>query len=285
MKVYKHDSFFSSGESIHIFHTVDSVEIPPHTHEFIEIVYVRSGEVTHTVDGISFNAKRGDVIFVNYGSTHEFSSKEGHEYYNICFSPEVVSDSVITADNAFSLLSLTAFNEMSSASDGPVISFNGKERDEIENILEAMLAERKESREQCERVLECYISILFTKMLRRVSFPEDIETVDLWRSLADYIDENLDSRLTLSHLASKCFYNPSYFSRIFKEKFGQPLTEYITSRRINAAKELLLTSELSASEIGEKVGFSDKGSFYHAFSRSTGKTPAVYRAEKRDKRA
>ena len=64
MKVYKNDAFFDHGESIHIFHTASARLEPLHTHEFIEIVYVRSGEVTHTVDGVSFKAGRGDIIFV-----------------------------------------------------------------------------------------------------------------------------------------------------------------------------------------------------------------------------
>ena len=99
----------------------------------------------------------------------------------------------------------------------------------------------------------------------------------IWQSLSEYIDQNLDSRLTLAALAEKCFYNPSYFSRIFKEKFGVSLTEYITRKRLSHAIMLLSESVLSVEEIRECVGFPDKNSLYHAFSRYLGTTPGEYR--------
>jgi two-component system response regulator YesN len=115
-------------------------------------------------------------------------------------------------------------------------------------------------------------------MLRKTELGIEKKELDgLWQSLSEYIDQNLDSRLTLAALAEKCFYNPSYFSRIFKEKFGVSLTEYITRKRLSHAIMLLSESVLSVEEIGECVGFPDKNSLYHAFSRYLGTTPGEYR--------
>ena len=96
---------------------------------------------------------------------------------------------------------------------------------------------------------------------------------DLWQKLASFIDANLESKLSLSDLARQSFYNPSYFSRIFKEKFGVSFLEYVTKRRVDAAVALLKTTELSVDEISRRVGFSDRSSFYHAFSRFEKGTP------------
>lgn len=95
-----------------------------------------------------------------------------------------------------------------------------------------------------------------------------------------YIDENIDSRLTLAELAQKCFYNPSYFSRIFKEKFGVTFLEYVAKRRLTYAIELLQSTALSLDEIAEQVGFSDTKGLYHAFSRYMDATPSEYRKNK-----
>ena len=92
-----------------------------------------------------------------------------------------------------------------------------------------------------------------------------------------YIDNNLDSKLTLNDLAQKCFYNPSYFSRIFKEKFKISFVEYITQKRLARAIELLKNTDVSVSDVGQRVGFSDNKSFYHAFSRYYHCTPSQYR--------
>ena len=106
------------------------------------------------------------------------------------------------------------------------------------------------------------------------------ESSDLWDKLLKYIDDNLSSELSLPYLAKKCFYNPSYFSRVFKEKFGVSLTEYITRKRLSHAIDLLSESEISVEEICERTGFADKSSLYHAFSRYLGKTPGEYRRGK-----
>ena len=282
MRIYKAERFIRKGQSIGIFSADKAVYEAPHVHEFIEIIYARSGEAVETVDGVDYSVKRGDMIFINYGSTHAFkkTSEKKYEYVNICFSPEVVANSIITSENAFSLLSLTAFNEMSRGAKGEKLTFFGAERQEIENILDAMLREKKEGQPSSDKILESYMNIIITKMLRKTSFQVDKEELDdVWRELSDYIDENLDAKLTLSLLASKCFYNPSYFSRAFKEKFGMTLTEYITKKRIAYASKLLLESDMSIDEISERVGFSDRSSFYHTFSKIMGTTPSEYRGK------
>ena len=119
-------------------------------------------------------------------------------------------------------------------------------------------------------------------MLRKTEMGMDSGELDgMWRELSAYIDENLDASLTLSELAKRCFYNPSYFSRIFKEKFGVSLVEYKTQRRIEKASELLTDTELPIDEISDRVGFSDRHSFYHAFSKHMKQTPAAYRASRK----
>ena len=108
----------------------------------------------------------------------------------------------------------------------------------------------------------------------------DKSSPDLWEELLDYIDANLDADLTLSTLAGKCFYNPSYFSRIFKERFDMSLTEYINRRRIDYAIRLFRETKISTEEIAERAGFSSKSSFYRVFTKITGRSPSEYRNQK-----
>ena len=101
-----------SNKNLHIFQCSGSPSVPDfqvHTHDFIEIVYVLSGEMVHEIDGCDYHTARGDMLFMNYGCTHTFSSDGAYTYVNILFSPELMADAVITAQNAFSVLSLSAF--------------------------------------------------------------------------------------------------------------------------------------------------------------------------------
>ena len=167
---------------------------------------------------------------------------------------------------------------MRAEAEGGKITFFSKERDEIEHILYSMLSEHKEKSALYIPLLENYLNIIITKMLRKSKLGlGDEAVIGVWRELSDYIDENLGSDLKLSTLARRCFYNPSYFSRIFKEKFGTSPVEYISRRRVDYAAKLLRETDLNIDDIAEKVGFCDRSSFYSAFSKHKNMTPAEFR--------
>lgn len=281
MKVYGSERWIQKGSSVGIFHSkCRTRNETPHSHEFIEIVYVSSGSATQRVDKAEYEVERGDILFINYGSVHAFLPHENFSYINICFSPETLGNAIITEENALALLSLTTFDEMRRNAKGDCISFRGAERREVEQILDLMLREYRECLPASQRMLESYLNILITKMLRKTaSLPQIEGEQGLWRELAEYIEDNPDAELTLAALARKCFYNPSYFSRAFKKKFHMPLTEYVARRRVEHAISLLRESTLSVEEICTKVGFPDRSSLYHAFAKFTGASPSAYRNE------
>jgi AraC-like DNA-binding protein len=221
------------------------------------------------------------VIFLNYGDTHTFAPRGSFSHYEIFFAPKLVEEGVISPTNALTLFSLSAFGELLGEDGFEKLSFRGEERREIEFILSAMLREYTEEKEEADTVLTHYLNVLLTKFRRAshaVTADDAIE--DIWERLRGYIDEHPEENLTLSSLASKSFYNPSYFSRVFKEHFNMSLTEYVNHRRVELAKTLLLKGELSVEEIAYRVGYSSKTSFYRAFMRVTGATPAEYKNKK-----
>ncbi len=278
MRIYTTDEMMTRCRTMQVTRCPYVKSFKEHTHEFIELVYITSGAVEHTVDGHSYSLKHGDILFMNCGCTHSFCSDEDFTYVNILFSPEFVGESIVNSVNAFSLFSLTAFNEMRGGSEFGKVSFFGNERREIENLIEEMLDEYEAQETYWESVLRNHLNTLIIKMIRKTEMgiaPKEMD--DIWYSLSEYIDNNIDSKLTLSELAQKCFYNPSYFSRIFKEKFGVSLMEYVTKKRVDHAIELLSNTDISVDEISSRVGFSDRNSLYHAFSKYGKGSPRSYR--------
>ena len=112
---------------------------------------------------------------------------------------------------------------------------------------------------------------------------EESDSDRMWRQLTEYIEGNPNADLSLPTLARKCFYNPAYFSRIFKEKFGVSLVEYVNRNRVERASHLLRESDMSVDEIIASVGFSDRSNFYRVFSKFTGTTPADLRKNAKNK--
>ena len=278
MKIYKSEDFIERGRSVGIFRARNSSPEPMHSHDFIELVYIRSGRAIQHIDDESYEVSRGDVLFINRGSVHSFEPLCEMEYINICFSPEVVSDSIITKENAPTLLLLTAYEELRRGRDGGVISFHGEERTEAEGLLDAMLREHGRDEPYAYRIVESYMNVFVMRMLRALERGiADDGLDDMWRQLTEYIDENCSERVSLSELAKRCFYNPSYFSRAFKQRVGVSLTEYVARKRVERASALLTDTDMSVEKICETVGFSDRSAFYRAFVKYMGITVGEYR--------
>ena len=280
MLEYKSEKFIKDDLSLGIFLDRHGSVIGVHTHDFVEIVYVLDGEAVEKINDVSYRLRRGDMLFINYGSTHTRESAVDYSYYNLCFAPEILGNRIINKENAFYLLSLSAFEEITSDTFEGRIHFSGEERRIIETILDDIHYEHSKKLPERSAVIESYMTVLISKIIRKMrpSKSVDESASGVWASLSEYIDKNFNKRLTLSDLAKRCFYNPSYFSRAFKEKFNISLTDYINRERARVAAELLTGTSKSIDEIAEDCGYGDKTGLYRAFDKFYGCTPAEYRA-------
>ena len=96
--------------------------------------------------------------------------------------------------------------------------------------------------------------------------------------IMEWIQANYDADLTVSEVASKFGYHPSYITAIFKKATGYTLIEYINIQRIKAAQNLLTTTpKLPIEKISEMVGYRDEKYFMKLFKRYEGVTPTGYR--------
>ena len=94
---------------------------------------------------------------------------------------------------------------------------------------------------------------------------------------ADYIEEHLADDIPLATLADLVRLSPYHFCRSFRQSFGVPQHRYHADRRIERAKQLLASRELSITAIALRLGFSEASTFSVAFHRLVGQTPSRYR--------
>ena len=98
--------------------------------------------------------------------------------------------------------------------------------------------------------------------------------------IVKFIDENYDKKITVKSLADKCFYNPTYFSTVFRERYGTSCQNYIKEKRLSEAIKLLKNSCLSVEEIMGKVGYNDRSLFYRHLKKFSGYSPSEIREHK-----
>ena len=278
MRIFKSSALIGDGR-IGLHRAKTNASISEHTHDYIEIVYVSSGAATEYVDGMKYNVRRGDIIFMTPNSIHSFVPGAKFEHVEIFFSPRLIGEAVITSAQALSMLALSSFDNLRNNKSFGLIRMDESEIGEVEALLAVMEREFNEKREGYEAYMCNCLNMLLIKMLRNVS--SDNCGGDIWEALMEYIEENYEKKLTLTSLASKCFYNPSYFSRTFKQRYGVSFTVYLRNKRIEQAKKLLLCNDMTIEEIAGAVGFSDRSAFYAAFEDDTGMTPLRYRKNKK----
>ena len=92
-----------------------------------------------------------------------------------------------------------------------------------------------------------------------------------------YMKKYYNHNLQLKDVAALVGYNPSYFSRIFSERYGKSFTETLAGIRIEEAKRMLKHSQLSIAVISEHVGYMDNNYFSAVFKKKTGISPYKYR--------
>jgi AraC-like DNA-binding protein len=96
------------------------------------------------------------------------------------------------------------------------------------------------------------------------------------RECMDYIYYHLHYKLTLQELASQVSLSPNYLAILFKKEKGTTIQEYIRSKRIEAAKNMLLYSNYTQTEIGQFLAFSSSSHFIKVFKEQVGLTPKQY---------
>ena len=92
----------------------------------------------------------------------------------------------------------------------------------------------------------------------------------------EYINNNLSAVLTLEKLASMANFNTIYFHKLFKASTGKTLHEYVENQRLKKAINMLISTDMTLTEIAYECGFSSQSYFNYAFKRRMGTTPRGY---------
>jgi AraC family transcriptional regulator, transcriptional activator of the genes for pyochelin and ferripyochelin receptors len=104
--------------------------------------------------------------------------------------------------------------------------------------------------------------------------------IDMLMQVKALVQEGIDAPLTLQELARKVGINEFKLKKGFKHLFGTTIYDYLTSLRMEKAKQMLLETELRFDEISELVGFAERASFDKAFKKHFSYTPAYLRKYK-----
>ncbi len=222
-----------------------------------EIELYVDGEGESVVDNVSYPHQKGRLLFVGPGITRYSKNKFVCYYVHLIPDEEtsLLLKSVATSFivSKYKLLE-DAFKEVIRLSDGEGNDLLLQSR--LYELLHIIIGESKGGGQTLQikpggnRVIQKALS---------------------------YMDENYTEEITLKEIAEYMSFSPVYFHNVFKDYMGITPHAYIEKKRIDAAKDYLLTGELSLEEIAVRCGFKSHSYFAYCFKRSEGISPTAFR--------
>lgn len=226
---------------------------PRHMHRSFELNYVFAGELLCEVDGHKFSAKAGEGILTLPGQIHSFRTETANESMLFIFSSDWVED---------------FYNEMRGSRFLPPVC-----RLDDGSFVD-VLRSKNTSRYRIKAVLYDLCS-RFYESCPRVQINE--ADFALTNSIAVYIEQHYQERITLTGMAETLGYNHCYLSGFFNRHFGTGFSAYVNGYRLQYAKEYLRESDKKITEIASLCGFDSIRNFNRTFRQEFGLTPNEYR--------
>ena len=104
------------------------------------------------------------------------------------------------------------------------------------------------------------------------------------KTAVDFIDSHyMDEEISLNTVANVANVSSNHFSALFSQNMGQTFIEYLTTLRMNKAKELLRCTGMRSSEIAGEIGYKDAHYFSYLFKKTQGMAPSDYRKAREEK--
>lgn len=119
------------------------------------------------------------------------------------------------------------------------------------------------------------MQIDFAKRMKEIR-QDKIYSIHVRRCL-NYIYDHLHEQVTLEKLAEVEKLSCCYLSKIFSKETGVPVKRFIVTAKVNTAKNMLVYSDFTLSEIAMSLGFSSQSALSAAFKKVTRQTPAKFR--------
>ena len=245
-----------------------------HSHNFYELLYCRGGTgVEYLVGSDRYRLQKGDIVLVPPGISHRpILPEEMKEPY--------VRD-VLWVSTEFVDMLADAYPDNTAAErdHSTPIRTAGTRWESIGELFRSGVKEAEKQAPGWESAVMGYALLIFAKLkqayIERSAGELKAEKRELLDEITAYIETYYANAMTLGDLAKRFYVSESTISHLFKQKMGVSLHQYVTQRRLIAAKNLILRG-VPMEAVAEQVGFSDYSSFYRAFKGAFGISPRQF---------
>ena len=255
-------------------------EVALHHHDFYEIYFFLSGNVSYNIESRSYRLSPGDVLLINPQELHQplvSPEKQNYERYVLWLSSSFLQQFILPDQD------LSQCFDTSQPTHTNLIRPDGVTRELLTYLFQQLIREQ-DSREfaaelNCLSLLAQLLVLVNRTALRAGRAPEPRENADsvVYRILG-YIGEHYNEDLSLDFLANEFFLSKYHLSREFSRVVGTSVHRYIVQKRLIMARQMMAAGT-STSEVSQLCGFGDYSNFYRAFINEYQISPRKYQEE------
>jgi len=241
----------------------------PHRHEYEEIIIITKGTPWHFIDFKKETIEPPVAIYVAQGKIHQFKPDDQTEGWVIRYQNEFIPDS--------------RFHFYSNFIDNINYPLDSTSCLEKLNTLCEMMLDEYQAAPPDLIMIKHLLAALLTKLeaqgrsrLKEVNNPNNTQQVS-FNNFLKILEQNYKRPEDVQFYADKLNMSVRNLNLVCKAIFDKSVSEIIETRKLIEARQLLINTDMSVSEIGYELGYNEKAYFTRVFSKKTGITPTEFR--------
>lgn len=260
--------------------------MPPHIHEFYQIIWFRRGQGTHHVDFVDYPITDNTIFFIAPGQIHAFDGNADFEGVIILFNASFMVDEE-TSESIF--LKYNVFNAYDSL---PYCKVSDEEATRLMRLVDEMGSEYSLTGEFAHKDYMKYLVRLFLIRAQRCGRRQEVPNLDVSSTanrtfvrFRQLLEQNFHSVHTVQEYADMLNISSRTLTKYVGQSTYRSPLQMINDRIVLEAKRQLRHTSMSIKEIGYELGFEDPSYFVKFFKRLTGKMPGAFREQAQNKAA
>ncbi len=257
------------------------VHFPPHTHNYVEMIYMCQGQTRHIINGTEVILKNGELLILSQNAVQEiYPAKKEDIAVNFIILPQFFDTAIHMIDDESNPVRDFLVNCLcNNKKNVNYLHFNVSDILPIQNLLENLiwtLVNRQPNKRSINQLTMGLLFLQLTNHTENLKINSDVFENQLILDVLRYIEEHYFNA-SLKELAKSLHYNMCWLSREIKKQTGKTFTDLIQDKRLNQAAFLLKTTDMKVFQISSSVGYENLSYFHRIFRKKFSISPYKYK--------